>query len=85
MKKYDFLRLSVPWTVLFLLCMVPLFFLAPQQMMLLFWAFVQISFAVVLGLVVIGQINNDRVDLHFGNLESAIIMAAVILAIRMGF
>ena len=79
------LRLSSPWALLFLVALVPLYFLAPQQMLLLFWAFVQISFAVVLWLVVIAQINSDRVPMSFGPLESAILLAAMVVAVRLGF
>lgn len=78
-------RLTLPWIGLFLLGLAPLYFFAPQQFMLLVWSFIQITFAVVLGLAIIGQINHDRIPLHFGNLESAIILAAIIIAVRLGF
>jgi hypothetical protein len=81
----SFIRLSSPWALLFLVALVPLYFVAPQQMLLLFWAFVQITFAVILWLVVVGQVNSDRVSISFGNLESAILLAAMVLAVRMGF
>ncbi|TVR65443.1 MAG: hypothetical protein EA420_03165 [Candidatus Competibacteraceae bacterium] len=79
------LRLSLPWLLLFLLAMAPLYLFAPQQFILLFWAGVQIIFAVVLWLVIIGQVNHDRINLTFGNLESAILLAALVVAVRLGF
>ena len=85
MNRFDFFRLSSPWALLFLVALVPLYFLAPQQMLLLFWAFVQISFAVVLWLIVISQINTDRIPMTFGPLESAILLAAMVVAVRLGF
>ena len=78
-------RLTLPWIALFLLGLAPLYFLAPQQFMLLLWSGVQVAFAVVLGLAIIGQINHDRINLHFGNLEAAIVLAALIIAVRLGF
>jgi len=84
-NRPEFFRLSGPWALLFLVALVPLYFVAPQQMLLLFWAFIQISFAVVLWIVIVGQINSDRVAMHFGNLESAILLAAMVIAVRLGF
>ena len=78
-------RLSSPWLILLALGLIPLYYLAPQQFMLLFWAVVQVTAAVLLWLAIIGQINHDRIPLHFGNLEAAILLAALVIAVRLGF
>ena len=75
----------MPWLLLFLAAMAPLYFFAPQQFLLLFWAGVQIVFAVVLWLIILGQINHDRININFGNLEAALLLAALVIAVRLGF
>ena len=79
------IRISIPWLLVFAAALVPLYLMAPQQIILIVWALVQICFAVVTGLIIIGQINRDSIPLHFGNLESAILIAALVIAVRLGF